>query len=70
MNFKSHTRTQIVEALERHIPVYELDTANYGEDDVLTGSFQECLSDVLAYFDLEYLPVDWNLRRVDYNEIS
>lgn len=70
MNMKSHTREQIIDTLERNIPVYELDTADHGEDDVLIGDFQECLRDVLYYFGLECLPEDWNLRRIGRDEIA
>ena len=37
MNYRSHAKEEVIEALKQDKKVFALDTGNYGEDDVLIG---------------------------------
>lgn len=70
MKFKSHSKEEIRQALSRGEPVFELDTGTSGEDDVLTGSMAECLSDICAYHEVEELPKGWTLRQIEEGDMK
>jgi len=65
MNFKSHTRREIAEALANGDQAWMLDTGSQGADDVLIGRLEEVTSDVLDHFDIEALPEGWELTRFE-----
>ena len=64
MNFRSHTREEVRDAIANGDQAYLLNT-NTGDDDVLLGSAEEVLQDALAHFELEDLPDSWSLTRMD-----
>ena len=64
MQFRSHTRREIAEALANGAQAWALDT-NSGDDDVLIGKREEVTSDVLDHFDIEALPEGWELTRFE-----
>jgi hypothetical protein len=47
MTFRSHTRKEVMEALMNGKKAFRLDSANHGQDDVLIGSKEECIRDVV-----------------------
>jgi hypothetical protein len=59
--YKSHTRQEVMKALQEGKKVYILDTGAAGQDDVLIGTREECVADTLAFFGLDELPEDWKL---------
>jgi hypothetical protein len=62
MNYRSHAKEEVIEALKQGKKVFALDTGNYGEDDVLIGgTMEEALADVLAYHELAELPEGWEI---------
>lgn len=65
---KSHEASAVVGALHRGEPVWELDTAEYGGDDLLIGepgeTEDEVREDLLAHFELTEWPERWTLRRL------
>ena len=65
MNYRSHAKEEVIEALKQGKKVFALDTGNYGEDDVLIGgTMEEALADVLAYHELAELPEDWEITEI------
>ena len=65
MNYRSHAKEEVIEALKKGEKVWRLDTGNYGEDDVLIGgTMEEALADVLAYHELAELPEDWEITEI------
>ena len=64
MNFRSHSRAEVAEAIAAGGQAWALDT-NTGDDDVLLGPLEEVTGDVLDYFELEALPSGWELTRID-----
>ena len=64
MNFRSHSRAEVAEAIAAGGQAWALDT-NTGDDDVLLGSADDVLQDALAHFELDALPSGWSLVRVD-----
>ncbi len=64
MNYKSHLETKIKEALKNGIEVWELDSRNAGEDDVLIGTKEEVIADICAHLEIERLPKEWKLDKV------
>ena len=69
MRFNSWKKEQILAALSRDRPVYELDTGSDGDDDVLIGTERQVLADVLSFIDVDELPAHWTLRRIFEDEI-
>ena len=65
MNFRSHTRREIAEAIAAGGQAWMLDTGTDGADDVLVGSLGEVTSDLLEHFELEELPEGWELTRFE-----
>ena len=63
MNQRSHTDREIRDALAQGHQVWALDTTT-GDDDVLIGTLDEVLHDVLVHHELEQLPEDWSLDQV------
>lgn len=61
MNYRSHTQKEIEAAQKEGKEIYYLSTES-GDDDVLIGSYNECLQDVLNYHEIEELPDNWNLE--------
>ena len=64
MNFRSHSRAEVRDALAAGEQAYLLNTTT-GDDDVLLGSLEEVLQDILDHFELESLPSGWSLTRMD-----
>ena len=65
MNYRSHAKEEVIEALKQGKKVFALDTGNFGEDDVLIGgTMEEALADVLAYHELAELPEDWEITEI------
>ena len=69
MNFKSHSKEKIKQALSRGEPVFELDTGTSGADDVLIGTREGCITDICAYHEVDSLPEGWELRQVREDEL-
>lgn len=63
--FVSHTMMQVAIALVTGPGAYYLTTGDAGEDDVLLGSYEECLQDVLVYIERDTLPADWLLTKIE-----
>ena len=65
MNYRSHAKTEVLEALKKGEKVWRLDTGNFGEDDVLIGgTMEEALADVLSHHELAELPEDWEITEI------
>ena len=65
MNYRSHAKEEVIEALKQGKKVFALDTGNFGEDDVLIGgTMEEALADVLSHQELAELPEGWELREI------
>lgn len=64
MTYKSYTEEEIKEALEAGKQVWELDSGNAGEDDVLIGTKKEVINDLCACLEVEELPEGWDLYKV------
>ena len=65
MNYRSHMKAEVIEALKKGEKVWRLDTGNYGEDDVLIGgTMEEALADVLSHQELAELPEGWELTEL------
>ena len=65
MNYRSHTKEEIIEALKQGKKAFALDTGNFGEDDVLIGETRnDVLADVLSHHELAELPEGWELREI------
>lgn len=59
---RSHSKEEIIEALKKGIPVWELDTGLDGHDDILIGgSYEDTIFDICHHFDLPELPEHWKL---------
>jgi len=65
MNYKSHTRGEIRSALAEGKEVYTLDTGSAGEDDVLIGSADEVIADILNHHEIPTMPEGWIIERAD-----
>jgi len=65
MTSNSHSMEEISDAIQEGKEVYELDTNCSGEDDILIGSYDEVLSDVLNFYELEALPKNWELVKIN-----
>lgn len=77
MILKSHTEKEILAAYDAGKSVWELDTNIDGDDDVLIGSFDEVVSDLLDWLntadraypnEFSELPDHWHLREIPKNE--
>ena len=66
MNFRSHEKKEIREALKKGQEVWALDTGTSGNDDHLIGTHQEVLAEILNYHEIEELPENWTLDKVDW----
>ena len=64
MNYRSHAKKEIIEALKQGKKVFALDTGNSGEDDVLIGNYDDVLTDVLSHHELAELPIGWALTQL------
>ena len=67
MNYRSHAKEEVIEALKQGKKVFALDTGNFGEDDVLIGGTMEealALADVLSHHELAELPEDWEITEI------
>ena len=65
MNYRSHAKEEVIEALKQGKKVFALDTGNYGEDDVLIGgTLEEALADVLSHHELAELPEGWEITEI------
>jgi len=67
---KSHTPAALVAALNQGGSIWELDTNDDGEDDILIGSAEEVLADVFHHFEIDALPERWALRKLDSAEVG
>ena len=65
MNFRSHTRREIAEAIAAGGQAWMLDTGTDGADDVLVGELNEVVSDLLDHLEIEALPEGWELTRFE-----
>lgn len=45
---------------------WKLETRSDGYDEILYGTYEECLRDVLHYHEMEELPEHWELIPVDW----
>ncbi|KKN09857.1 hypothetical protein LCGC14_1042280 [marine sediment metagenome] len=61
MDYKSHTKEEITQALKDGKEVWRLDTGNSGEDDMLIGTHDEVVADILHHHELDTLPEGWTL---------
>ena len=69
MNYRSHAKVEVIEALKQGKKIFALDTGNFGEDDVLIGgTMEEALADVLSHHELAELPIGWALTQLDLRE--
>jgi hypothetical protein len=70
MNFKSHSKEEILKALSEGKKLFVLDTGSAGEDDILIAEHgegrEDVLADVLAHHEMAELPEDWYLEEIDY----
>ena len=66
---KSHTAEEIRSALERGEEIWEFDSGNDGEDDILIGSRDEVEADLYRYFEIGSLRSDWTLARLPPEEV-
>ena len=66
---KSHTAEEIRSALERGEEIWEFDSGNDGEDDILIGSRDEVEADLYRYFEIGSLRSDWTLARLTPEEV-
>jgi len=64
--FRSHTKEEIRRAHKQGKEIWALDTGNFGEDDYLIGSFREVMADICHHYEMEELPPDWSLSKVDW----
>ena len=63
MNQRSHNDREIRDAFSQGQQVWALDT-DTGDDDVLIGTLDEVLHDVLVHHELDQLPDSWSLDRL------
>lgn len=61
MNYRSHMKAEVIEALKKGEKVWRLDTGTAGEDDVLIGNYDDALADVLSHHELAELPEGWEI---------
>ena len=66
MNFRSHSKKEIQKAQNEGKEIFELDTDNFGEDDVLIGSHTDCVEDVITHYGFQAFPTNWELSKIDY----
>lgn len=50
------------------VPVFRLDTANSGSDELLEGRKEDVLMDIYHYHEISELPKDWTLEEVTSRE--
>jgi len=71
MNFRSHTKEEMIKAVKEGKKLFRLDTVNAGCDDILIAeigeSREDVLSDILLYHELSELPDGWTLEETDYD---
>ena len=67
---KSHTIEEIRTALEHGDEIWEFDSMNDGEDDILIGSRREIESDLCHYFEIPALKPYWTLTRLSPEEVK
>ena len=66
MDFKSYTKKEVREALEKGEKIFALNTDS-GEDDILIGDYETALMTTLEFFGWEALPDQWELEEcTDY----
>jgi hypothetical protein len=70
MKLNSNTKEQIFKAFTAGESVFELDTANSGNDDVLIGTEEECITDIILHTEFDEMPVNWTLRKIDKEELE
>jgi hypothetical protein len=51
---------------EQKMKQYFLESGNSGNDAYLEGTYEECLQDVLNFFEIKTLPENWELIKVDW----
>jgi len=52
MNYKSHTKKDLIEAQKKGEKLWSLDTGNDGEDDVLIGEKEDVIQEILYFHDI------------------
>lgn len=65
MIYKSHSEEAIMHALRGGESVWILDTANDGDDDVLIGSYENVMFDILNHHELNSFPRHWKLLALE-----
>lgn len=65
MNYRSHSKEEIESMAANGHEIWYLDTDGYGEDDFLIGEYDEVLTDILNFFDIEELPENWSLDKIN-----
>ena len=70
MRLNSNTKEEIFKAFLADEPVFELDTANSGNDDVLIGTEEECISDIILHTEFDEMPANWTLRKIDKEDFE
>ena len=66
---KSHTPDEIRQALLDGEEIWEFDSGNDGEDDILIGSQKEVEIDLCRYFEIDTFRPDWTLIRLTAEEV-
>jgi len=64
MNFRSHSKNEVRDAIANGDQAWALDTAT-GDDDVLIGELGAVTRDILDHFEREELPEGWELTRIE-----
>jgi len=62
MNYRSHSREEIRDAIARGAAVWVLDTGPDGEDDVLIGNREAVFRTICSFNDITELPPHWHLK--------
>ncbi|MCG6860217.1 MAG: hypothetical protein LJE70_02880 [Chromatiaceae bacterium] len=70
MNYRSHTREEIRDAIAKGAQVWTLDTGPDGEDDVLIGSREDVFQDICSFNDTNELPAHWRLIPFDERSLT
>ena len=64
--FRSYSKKEFKKAQKEGKTLWELDTANDGEDDILIGETEkEVVIDILHHHDLTKFPINWTLSKVE-----
>lgn len=73
MALKSHSVEEIKKMVkeEPELKIYDLETGTSGNDDVLVGvDYDDVLTDVLAFHEIDELPEGWEIREMTMEELK